>query len=176
MPVFIQIKKKKKKGSIMQYRSFDLTNKFIISLDTTDEFTDEEPYDTHRTVFDNSEFDMITSIITMLQDIGSNYSELVDKYIGQYIKSSKYNDTHQLIKLHLKNKFDINITDNDTENILNKIDEFIYKYHPCNKLSDIIIIKDNNLLKIFEPDQKDIEQAVKYITSHLDTLNDTQKT
>lgn len=168
MPVFIQIKKK---GSIMQYRSFDLTNKFIVNVATYNELTDEQPYNTHRTVFDNSEFEMITSIITILQDINNKYFELVKESKGEYLTSlSKYDYPHQLIKLYLKNQFNVNITENDTENILYTINKFIYEYHPCNELSDIIIIKDNKLLKILEPTTKDIEQAVEYITNNLNTL------
>lgn len=155
----------------MQQRNLDLTNKFIVNIVTCNEFTDEQPYNTHRTIFNNNEFEMVTSIITILQDIDNNYFDIVNETKKEYLTpSNKYDYPHQLIKLYLQNKFNVNITDNDTENILNKINKVIYKYHPCNNLSDIIIIKDNKLLKILEPTEKDIKEAVEYIKCNLDTL------
>lgn len=157
----------------MRQRNLDLTNKFIVNIATYNEFTDEQAYNTHRTIFDNNEFEMITSIITILQDIDNNYSDIVKEAKEEYLTSSnKYDYPHQLIKLYLQNRFNVNITDNDTENILNKINKIIYQYHPSNNLSDIIIIKDNKLLKILEPKENDVKEAVEYITNNLNNLKD----
>ena len=155
----------------MQHRSLDLTNKFIVNIGTDNECTDVQAYNTHRTIFDNNEFEMITSIITILQDIDNNYFDIVKEAKKEYLTSpNKYDYPHQLIKLYIQNRFNINITDDDIENILNKINKVIYKYHPYNNLSDIIIIKDNKLLKILEPKGNDVKDAVQYITSNLDNL------
>lgn len=111
----------------MQYRSFDLTNKFLVIVTTCKGYIDEFIYDTNRTVFDNDEFDTISELITMIQDIKDNYIELAKEYVRKHLKSSSsYEYKQKLIELYL-NKLDTNITENDTENILNKIHVFIRK-------------------------------------------------
>lgn len=157
----------------MQYRKFDLNNKFIVIVTTCKGYIDEFIYDTNRTVFDNDEFDMISALITIIQDIKDSYIELAKEYIRQCLNSSSSYEYHQkLIELYLKGKVNINITEDDTKNILDKIHEFIPEYDLCEGLSDAIIIKDNELIEveICESTNSDIEQAVQYITSHLDTL------
>ena len=156
----------------MQYRSFDLTNKFLVIVTTCKRYIDEFIYDTNRTVFDNDEFDTISALITMIQDIKDNYIELAKEYVRKHLKSSSsYEYKQKLIELYL-NKLDTNITENDTENILNKIHVFIPEYDLCEGLSDVIIIKDNKLIEVevFKQTDSDIKQAVQYITSHLNTL------
>lgn len=156
----------------MQYRSFDLTNKFLVIITTCKGYIDEFIYDTNRTVFDNDEFDTISALITMIQDIKDNYIELAKEYVRKHLKSSSsYEYKQKLIELYL-NKLDTNITENDTENILNKIHVFIPEYDLCKGLSDVIIIKDNKLIEVevFKQTDSDIKRAIQYITSHLNTL------
>lgn len=157
----------------MQYRSFDLTNKFLVIVTTCKGYIDEFIYDTSRTAFDNDEFNMISALITMIQDIKDNYIELAKEYVRKHLKSSSnYEYKQKLIELYLKGKVNINITNDNTKNILDKIHEFIPEYDLCEGLSDAIIIKDNELIEveICEPTQNDIEQAAQYITNYLDTL------
>ena len=157
----------------MQYRSFDLTNKFLVIVTTCKGYIDEFIYDTNRTAFDNDEFNMISALITMIQNIKDNYIELAKKYVRKHLKSSSsYEYKQKLIELYLKGKVNINITENDTENILNKIHVFIPEYDLCEGLSDVIIIKDNKLIEVevFKQTDSYIKQAVRYITSHLNTL------
>lgn len=156
----------------MQYRSFDLTNKFLVIVTTCKGYINEFIYDTNRTVFDNDEFDTISALITMIQDIKDNYIELAKEYVKKHLKSSSsYKYKQKLIELYL-NKLDTNITENDTKNILNKIHVFIPEYDLCEGLSDVIIIKDNKLIEVevFKQTDSDIKRAVQYITSHLNTL------
>lgn len=156
----------------MQYRSFDLTNKFLVIVTTCKGYINEFIYDTNRTVFDNDEFDTISALITMIQDIKDNYIELAKEYVRKHLKSSSsYEYKQKLIELYL-NKLDTNITENDTKNILNKIHVFIPEYDLCEGLSDVIIIKDNKLIEVevFKQTDSDIKRAVQYITSHLNTL------
>lgn len=157
----------------MQYRSFDLTNKFLVIVTTCKGYIDEFIYDTNRTAFDNDEFNMISALITMIQDIKDNYIELAKEYVRKHLKSSSsYEYKQKLIELYLKGKVNINITNDNTKNILDKIHEFIPEYNLCEGLSDVIIIKDNKLIEveICEPTDSDIKQAVQYITSHLEAL------
>lgn len=112
----------------MQYRSFNLTNKFLVIVTTCKGYIDEFIYDTNHTVFDNDEFDMISTLITMIQDIKDSYIELAKEYIRKCLNSSSsYEYKQKLIELYLKGKVNINITDDDTKNILDKIHEFIQK-------------------------------------------------
>ena len=157
----------------MQYRTFDLDNKFIVITTTCKGYIDEFIYDTNRTIFNNTEFDMISALITMIQDIKDKYTELAKEYMRNRLKlSSSYEYHRKLIELYLKDKINANITENDTENILDKIHVFIPEYDPCEGLSDVIIIKDKKLIEveIFKQTDSDIKQAVQYITSHLNTL------
>jgi hypothetical protein len=157
----------------MQYRSFDLTNKFLVIVTTCKGYIDEFIYDTNRTVFDNDEFDTISALITIIQDIKDNYIELAKEYVRKHLKSSSsYEYKQKLIKLYLKGKVNINITNDNTKNILDKIHEFIPEYDQCEGLSDVIIIKDKKLIEVevFKQTDSDIKQAVQYITSHLNTL------
>lgn len=73
----------------MQYRSFDLTNKFLVIVTTCKGYIDEFIYDTNRTAFDNDEFNMISALITMIQDIKDNYIELAKEYIRKYLNLPK---------------------------------------------------------------------------------------
>lgn len=72
----------------MQYRSFNLTNKFLVIVTTCKGYIDEFIYDTNHTVFDNDEFDMISTLITMIQDIKDSYIELAKEYIRKCLNSS----------------------------------------------------------------------------------------
>lgn len=154
----------------MQHKSYDLKNKFIIIVTTYKEYFDNFIGNTEHTVFDNNEFDMITALITMTYGIKYNYYELAKEYIIKYLKSTnRYTDNQRILELYL-NKFNVNITEDDVKNIMNKIDDFIPEYDPCEGLSDVIIVKNNKLLEILKPTNKDIEQAIQYIANHLDDL------
>lgn len=66
---------------------------------------------------------------------------------------------------------DINISETDAENILDKIEEFISEYHNRISVANITIIKDNELLKVLEPTYDDTKKAVEFITNNLDKLD-----
>ena len=159
----------------MNYKKYKLAGKFLVSTSIYMGYADGAIYNKETTEFDNDEFDIITALITICLDMDTrnrNIDELVDDYITKTNESlNPYCYCKKRIELYFKNYFDINISKNDAENILDKIEEFMSEYHNCKSITCIDIVKDNELLKILEQKYDDVKQAVEFIANNLNKLN-----
>ena len=159
----------------MNYEKYNLAGKFLVNTSTYMGYVDGAIYNKETTGFDNDEFDMITALITICLDI-DNESGDIDELVDDYLTETKeslipYCHCQKGIELYFKNYFDINISETDAENILDKIEEFISEYHNRISVANITIIKDNELLKVLEPTYDDTKKAVAFIANNLDKLN-----
>lgn len=159
----------------MNYKKYKLSGKFLVNTSIYMGYADGAIYNKETTGFDNDEFDMITALITICLDMDDksvNINKLVDDCLTETKASlSPYCYCQKGIKIYFKNYFDINISETDAENILDKIEEFMSEYHNRIHISSIDIIKDNELLKILEQKYDDVKQAVEFIANNLDRLD-----
>ena len=160
----------------MRYDITNINNKCMVIASIYLGYIDDYMYETNIACFDNNKFELISSLITIFQDMENkerNIVRIVDDYIDANKKQlNNYEYFEKCIETYFKHYLNIDITGinkDATSAIINEVDEFIDipDSHSLVSLSSIQIIKDNNLLDVLDPNDDDINQSVEYITNWL---------
>lgn len=161
----------------MQYDKENINNKFVVITANYKGYIDGDINEIQTACFDNDKFDLISSVMTIFQDIDINKG-ILNKKVNDYLKETKekldeYEHFEKCIEFYFKHYHNINILDvnnNAISELLDVLDSFVSSCYDSVSFSFIEIIKDNYVLDILDPSETDIKQSVEYIINWLKNL------
>lgn len=153
----------------MKLKEIDMQNEFITIIEA--DWNDAD-YITKSSTFENSEFEEISALITIMQDIYKKQKSL-QKTFKNHVNIGE--DIEEYIRIYLSRHFN-----NDTLNIIDDavvyITERLYDFMPATNddeyyyphtICDIKIIKDSKVFEAGQPTDDDIKKALKFISTLL---------